>query len=133
MGPLMRVDLTTPLKPGAKTEFSIDFAFNIVEEDAVKEDKNYCVLAFSNLGELVMPIILELTFEDSSTENLYIPAEIWLRTPKAVNKMVFTNKNKVLAGVTVGPRWETADVNVDNTHYPRKIIPSRIESYKSKP
>jgi len=30
------------------------------------------------------------------------------------------------------PRWETADVDVNNNHYPRQIIPSRIEAYKAK-
>jgi hypothetical protein len=35
--------------------------------------------------------------------------------------------------VTVDPRWETADVDVENNYYPRRIIPSRIEAYKAKP
>jgi hypothetical protein len=102
-------------------------------ERAVEEDKNYYVLEFSNVGGLVMPIILELSFEDGSTENMYIPAEIWRRTPKAVSKLVVTDKDKVLSSVTVDPRWETADVDIENNHYPRRIIPSRIEAYKSKP
>jgi hypothetical protein len=110
------------LKPWEKAAF----------ERAVKEDQNYYVLEFSNKGGLVMPIILELTFADGSTENQYIPAEIWRRTPKAVNKMIITEKDKELVSVTVDPRWETADVDVNNNHYPRQIIPSRIEAYKSK-
>jgi hypothetical protein len=104
-----------------------------VFERAVKEDKNYYVLDFSNKGGLVMPIILELEFEDGSKDNMYIPAEIWRRTPKAVSKLIVTEKDKVLTSVTVDPRWETADVDVENNHYPRRIIPSRIETYKSKP
>jgi len=99
---------------------------------AVKEDKNYYVLEFSNLGGLVMPIILELSFEDGSTQTQYIPAEIWRRSPKAVKKLIITEKSKILASVSVDPRWETADVNVQNNHYPRKIISSRIEAYKKK-
>ncbi|MGB1263423.1 MAG: M1 family metallopeptidase [Cognaticolwellia sp.] len=99
---------------------------------AIKEDKNYYVLDFSNKGGLVMPIILELTFADGSIENQYIPAEIWRRTPKAVSKLIITDKDKELVSVTVDPRWETADVDVDNNHYPRQIIPSRIEAYKKK-
>lgn len=110
------------LKPWEKVAF----------ERAVKEDKNYYVLEFSNKGGLVMPIILELTFADGSTENQYIPAEIWRRTPKAVNKMIITEKDKELVSVTIDPRWETADVDINNNHYPRQIIPSRIEAYKSK-
>ena len=102
-------------------------------ERAVKEDKNYYVMEFSNLGGLVMPIILEMTYADGTTEQLRIPAEIWRRTPKAVSKLVVTDKDKELVSVTVDPRWETADVDVENNHYPRRIIPSRIEAYKSKP
>lgn len=102
-----------------------------VFERAVREDKNYYVMDFSNKGGLVMPIILELNFEDGSKDNMYIPAEIWRRTPKAVSKLIITEKDKVLTSVTVDPRWETADVDVENNHYPRRIIPSRIEAYKS--
>jgi hypothetical protein len=101
-------------------------------ERAVKEDKNYYVLDFSNKGGLVMPIILALTFADGSVENQYIPAEIWRRTPKAVSKLIITDKDKELVSVTVDPRWETADVDVHNNHYPRQIVPSRIEAYKKK-
>ncbi|MFA3791044.1 M1 family metallopeptidase [Aliiglaciecola sp. SL4] len=110
------------LKPWEKTAL----------ERAVKEDKNYYVLDFSNKGGLVMPIILELTFADGSVENQYIPAEIWRRTPKAVSKLIITDKDKELVSVTVDPLWETADVDISNNHYPRKIIPSRIEAYKTK-
>jgi hypothetical protein len=101
-------------------------------ERAVKEDKNYYVLNFSNHGGLVMPIILELAYEDGSTEEMRIPAEIWRRTPKAVSKLIVTEKDKELVSVTIDPHWETADVNVENNHYPRRIIPSRIEAYKGK-
>ena len=100
-------------------------------ERAIEEDKNYYVMEFSNVGGLVMPIILEMTFADGSKEMLRIPAEIWRRTPKAVSKLVVTDKDKELVSVTVDPRWETADVDVENNHYPRQIIPSRIEAYKS--
>jgi hypothetical protein len=101
-------------------------------ERAIKEDKNYYVLDFSNKGGLVMPIILELTFADGTKENQYIPAEIWRRTPKGVSKLIITEKDKELTSVTVDPRWETADVDVHNNHYPRQITPSRIEAYKKK-
>lgn len=99
---------------------------------AIKEDKNYYVLEFSNIGGLVMPILLELTYQDGTVEEQYIPAEIWRRSPKKVRKLIVTNKEKELASVVVDPGWETADVDVENNHYPRQIIPSRIEAYKSK-
>ena len=96
---------------------------------AVEEDTNYYVLEFSNLGGLVMPIILELTFADGSTEMMRIPAEIWRRTPKAVKKLIVTDRE--LTQVVMDPRWETADVEIENNYYPRRIIPSRIEAFKT--
>ncbi len=99
-------------------------------ERAIEEDKNYYVMEFANKGGLVMPVIFEMTFEDGSKEMMRIPAEIWRRSPKQVQKLVVTDKDKVLVSVEVDPRWETADVDVHNNHYPRKIIESRIETYK---
>ena len=99
-----------------------------VLERAVEEDKNYYVMDFSNLGGLVMPILLQLTFEDGSVEDRYIPAEIWRRSPAAVSKLIVTDK--VLEQVVVDPRWETADVNNDNNHFPRRINKSRLQIYK---
>ncbi|XOV80498.1 MAG: M1 family metallopeptidase [Aestuariibacter sp.] len=101
-------------------------------ERAIKEDKNYYVMEFSNLGGLVMPIIIDATFADGSTERHTFPAEIWRRSPKQVAKLLITDKDKELVSVEVDPRWETADVDVTNNHYPRQIIESRVEAYKSK-
>ncbi|NRB72120.1 MAG: M1 family metallopeptidase, partial [Xanthomonadales bacterium] len=96
---------------------------------ALEEDQNYYVLEFSNLGGLVMPILLQLSFADGSTERLDIPAEIWRRNALSVKKLIVTDKE--LTEVVIDPNWETADTKVDNNHYPRRIIPSRIEAFKS--
>ena len=99
-------------------------------ERAVKEDKNYYVMSFSNVGGLVMPILLELSYTNGKKEQLVLPAEIWRRTPKMVSKLLITDKNKKLESVVVDANWETADVDVDNNHYPRRFVPSRIEAFK---
>ncbi|GIU10614.1 MULTISPECIES: M1 family metallopeptidase [unclassified Shewanella] len=99
-----------------------------VIERAVKEDQNYYVLEFSNVGGLVMPILLQLTYTDGSIEELHIPAEIWRRSPKLVNKLIVTDKE--LKEVEIDPSWQTADVELNNNYFPRRIIPSRIEAFK---
>ncbi|MFK8052596.1 MAG: M1 family metallopeptidase [Woeseiaceae bacterium] len=100
-------------------------------ERAVKDDLNYYVMEFSNVGGLVMPILVELTFVDNSTMRYEIPAEIWRRNAHNVKKL-FVLENDLLS-VAVDPQWETADVNVENNYYPRRIVPSRIEMFKSPP
>jgi len=97
---------------------------------AVKEDANYYVLNFTNKGGLVMPIILGLTFKDGSKQKLNIPAEIWRRNSREVAKLLVFPKNKELVEVMVDPDWETGDANLEDNHYPRRIIPSRIEAFK---
>ena len=97
---------------------------------AVKEDANYYVLNFSNKGGLVMPIVLGLTFKDGSTEKLNIPAEIWRRNSREVAKLLVYPKGKELVQVMVDPDWETGDADLENNHYPRRIIPSRVEAFK---
>lgn len=99
---------------------------------ALKEDKNYYVFNFSNLGGLVMPILLELTFEDGQTQQLTLPAEIWRRSPDSVSKLIVTDKDQVLVSAVVDRRQETADVDIENNYYPRQIIASRIEAFKDK-
>jgi hypothetical protein len=97
---------------------------------AVKEDANYYVLNFTNKGGLVMPILLGLTFKDGSKEKLNIPAEIWRRNSKEVAKLLVYPRNKELIEAIVDPDWETGDADLENNHYPRRIIPSRIEAFK---
>ena len=99
---------------------------------AVKEDKNYYVLEFSNLGGLVMPILLELKLANEKVERLHVPAEIWRRNPKKVRKLIVLEKEQELVSATIDPDWETADADISNNAYPRQIIPSRIEAYKDK-
>ena len=97
---------------------------------AVEEDRNWYVLEFSNKGGLVMPIILGITYEDGSSERMYIPAEIWRRNPHRVSKLLVFEKGKELSQIIVDPDWETADADLENNYYPRRITPSRIEAFK---
>ncbi|CUA88624.1 M1 family metallopeptidase [Pseudidiomarina woesei] len=99
-----------------------------VFERAVAEDKNYYVLDFKNIGGLVMPILLQATYSDGTTESLHIPAEIWRRNAQSVSKLIVTDKEVV--EFAVDPNWETADVDIENNYYPRRIMPSRIEAFK---
>jgi len=97
-------------------------------ERALKEKENYYVLNFSNKGGLVMPVILEITYADQSTEIYRIPAEIWRRNSKRVSKLLI--RDKEITDIVVDPRLETADIDLNNNYYPRRILPSRIEAFK---
>jgi hypothetical protein len=98
------------------------------EKAVLAADKNYYEMTFSNVGGLVMPIILEFVFTDGSTEILRIPAEIWRVNNYKVSKVfAFT---KELKSVCMDPYLETADVDTGNNCYPRRMEPTRFELYK---
>ena len=99
---------------------------------AVKEDKAYYVLEFSNVGGLVMPILLQIDFADGSQEKIHIPAEIWRRNARNVRKLFVYDKGTEITQITVDPNWETGDTDIENNHYPRRIIPTRVEAFKSR-
>jgi hypothetical protein len=96
---------------------------------AISEDLNYYILELSNIGGLVMPVILELEYENGAKEELRLPAEIWRRNATQVKKLLLSENE--LVSIVLDPMQETADADIENNYYPRRIIPSRIESFKS--
>jgi len=92
-------------------------------------DKNYYELQFTNEGGLVMPIILEWTYEDGTTEIERIPVQIWRHNEKEVTK-VFV-KDKVAVSVVLDPYEETADIDRSDNEWPVREMPSRFKVFKS--
>ena len=100
-----------------------------VDERALYESKkNFYELDFTNVGGLVMPIIIEWTFKDGSKEVDRIPAYIWRKDENKVTK-VFA-KDKEVVSVQLDPYRETADIDELNNAWPRKGQPSRFELFK---
>jgi hypothetical protein len=85
---------------------------------------------FENRGGLVMPIILMVTFEDDSEEEIRLPAEIWRKNSERCSTSFMTEKT--IVKIEVDPYRETADADRDNNFFPPQIEPSRFELYKSK-
>jgi len=98
------------------------------EKEILKSDKNYYELHFSNIGGLVMPIILEFTFVDRTTEVIRIPAEIWKKNSKEVKKIFILDKE--VANVRLDPFLETADVDLNNNYWPARNEPTRFQIFK---
>lgn len=100
------------------------------EKELLKKKRNFYFVDFKNIGGLVMPIILELQFEDDTKREIRIPAEIWRRDNKEVTKMIITEKP--VAKIVLDPHLETADTDLENNFFPRQVVKSRFEVYKAK-
>ncbi|ADG67611.1 putative Zn-dependent aminopeptidase [Planctopirus limnophila DSM 3776] len=72
-----------------------------------------------NNGELPMPLILQLEFDDGSKEIHRYPAEIWRLDGSEFSKLLITAKP--LRSVMADPYNETADINYSNNRFPRTI------------
>ena len=90
--------------------------------------KHFYELSFSNLGGLVMPIIVEFSFKDGSTQVERIPAEIWRKNELKVKKTFVTDKEAI--SISLDPFKETADINEANGLWPVKELPSKFQLFK---
>ncbi len=89
------------------------------ERAALQFRDNIYHFQFRNVGGVVMPVIVKLTFSDGSTETVRIPAEIWRRNSQQVTWQYVTPRT--LTGAEVDPLWETADADRNNNHFPARI------------
>ena len=104
-------------------------AFDEDEKALLETDLNFYELHFRLVGGLVMPVILEFTFDDGSREVVNIPAEIWRKGDTEVSKVFFFPKE--VTGIVLDPFLETADVNRNNNYWPPRAEPTRFQMFKS--
>ncbi len=104
------------------------------KDQKAKGDVYAYQLDFSNKGGLVMPIILEFTFEDGSKLNDKINAQVWRHNENATSKSYIFSKK--LKSVQMDPMKETADINVANNYWSAdgsaQTIPSKFSVFKEK-
>tara|TARA_B100000575_G_scaffold289050_1_gene290139 strand:+ start:434 stop:2773 length:2340 start_codon:yes stop_codon:yes gene_type:complete len=100
------------------------------EIEILSSDKNYYEIQFSNIGGLVMPIILQFEFTDGTNDVIRIPAEIWKKNSERIKKVFILKKE--ISNITLDPFLETADVNVNNNYWPPKNEPTRFQLFKQK-
>ncbi len=87
-------------------------------------------ISFLNKGGLVMPIIVEFTFEDGTKELTKYAAQIWRKNENKVTKVFLTNKKAV--SIKLDPMRETADIDVSNNSWPNVSEPSKFSIFKAK-
>jgi hypothetical protein len=87
-------------------------------------------ISFLNKGGLVMPIIVEFTFEDGTKEVTKYPAQIWRKNENKLTKVFLTNKKAV--SIKLDPMRETADIDESNNSWPNVSEPSKFSLFKAR-
>lgn len=96
---------------------------------AMEEGKYLYFVDFENIGGLISPLPVTIEYEDGTSEEMMIPAEIWRRNAKNVTKLFTLDSRAVSFKLDV--HHQTADADFSNNAYPQTIAQSRIDLYKS--
>ncbi len=98
------------------------------ERAKVKSPKYFYEITYDKPGGLPMPLIVEYSYANGSTQQITYPAEIWRKNDKEV-RVVIASENE-LTQVIVDPKGETADIDTTNNSWPKKEAPSEFDRLK---
>ena len=90
----------------------------------------YYEVIFDKPGGLVMPIIIDIEYDDGTIERKKYPAQVWRKNDLEVRKVLTSNK-KILS-IKLDPDKETADIDVSNNSWPKVESNSDFDNFKSK-
>jgi len=90
----------------------------------------YYEIIFEKPGGLVMPIIIDIEYDDGTIERKKYPAQVWRKNDSEVRKVLTSNKR--ILSVNLDPDKETADIDTSNNSWPEKEIESEFDKFKSK-
>jgi len=108
-----------PLKEFVSKNFSAE------EASKLKVPKYFYEVEFTKPGGMIMPILVELTFEDGSKEMHKFPEQIWRKNNQTAKRVFATDK--VIKKIEVDPKLETADIDVSNNIWPINKLISKFD------
>ena len=98
------------------------------EKELLDNEDHFTMVDFKNVGGLVMPVILEVTYDNGRSDIVRMPTEAWRQDPKKFSKLLITDRE--VESITLDPYLETADVDLNNNFYPARKVESRLELFK---
>ncbi len=103
--------------------------FSTAEREGMKVPKYFYEVTFSKPGGLVMPLIVEYTYADGTTQNVTYPVNIWRKNDDQVSKAIATDKE--IIKVVVDPNMETADIDLENNSWPQQVKEDKFQQFKN--
>ena len=98
------------------------------QQQRLGDTQHFYELSLRNVGGLVMPVIVQLTYADNSQEIRTIPAEIWRKNNERVTKVLVTTQPVI--SFVLDPFQQTADTDLSNNTFPRQPAASRFELFQ---
>jgi len=104
--------------------------FSAEEQGKLKSPKYFYEVEFNKPGGMIMPIIVELQFEDGTSETHKFPEQIWRKNNQTATRVFATAKK--IKKIQVDPKLETADVDVTNNTWPKEETVSKFDELEKK-
>ena len=128
-------DFKSEYKSGSPIDHSMDLKSYMDQNSGelnstIKIPKNFYEITFEKPGGLVMPIIVDYTYDDGSTERVKYPVQVWRKNDNEVKKVVATDKE--IIGIEIDPDFETADVDFSNNSWPKEQQMSEFDQFKAR-
>ena len=98
------------------------------QRSELKNPKFFYEITFEKPGGIPMPIIVEYTYSDGTSERITYPAQIWRKNDTAVGKVVASEKE--ITKIVVDPDEETADIDVTNNTWPKRKKMGEFDTFK---
>jgi hypothetical protein len=95
----------------------VDQKLSADEKANLKTPKYFYEVEFNKPGGMLMPIIVEMTYEDDTKEVFKYPAQIWRKNNDTAKKVYATEK--AIKKIQIDPKLETADIDVTNNTWPK--------------
>jgi hypothetical protein len=86
---------------------------------------NFYELELEDLGGVPMPVHLAIHYNDGSTSQVNLPAQVWQENSRRITKLLVTEGT--IQSIELDPMSEIADADEANDHWPRRIEEGRIQ------
>ncbi|WP_286969705.1 M1 family metallopeptidase [Flavobacterium sp. UBA4854] len=103
----------------------VDQTFTAEEKASIKSPKYFYEVEFNKPGGMIMPILVEITYEDGSKDNYKYPAQIWRKSNDTAKKVYATTK--AIKSIQIDPQLLTADIDVTNNSWPKVETKSKFD------
>ena len=103
----------------------VNTKFTADEKSNIKSPKYFYEVEFNKPGGMIMPIIVELTYDDDSKEVFKYPAQIWRKNNETAKKIYATEK--AIKKIQLDPKLETADIDITNNTWPKEEAKSKFD------
>jgi hypothetical protein len=95
------------------------------QKGTLKSPKYFYEVEFNKPGGMIMPILVEITYEDGTVDNFKYPAQIWRKSNDSAKKVYATEK--AIKKIQIDPKLETADIDVTNNTWPKEELKTKFD------